>query len=288
LLDGHNPFAITYPDIYGPGSGLYPPGVVVDGQVQSGYWYPPLTLLLDLPGSLAGDVRFALLAAILGAAVMLGYGWKQYGLALWLLFTPKMLFILENAWNDVYAVLLLTLVVWAAKERRIWTMSIAAGLLFVSKQYIVLILPAAVLLAPAPWRWKTISRMALCAVLAGSAVTLPFIAINAPAFFRSMTVVHSNIIRSDSISFLPMISHIFGLRLTLLCPVLAAAVASLITLYRAERSASGFAAATAFIGLCMFLFSPLAFINYYFFAIAALLAAVATANSVESAKTAAA
>ncbi len=39
-LHGHNPYAMTFPDIYGPQSHLYPPGLVVNQQVQCGYCYP--------------------------------------------------------------------------------------------------------------------------------------------------------------------------------------------------------------------------------------------------------
>jgi hypothetical protein len=46
---------------------------------------------------------------------------------------------------------------------------------------------------------------------------------------------------------------------------------AIIILCRAPRSPSGLAAAVALICLCMFAFSTQAFINYYFFAIAALL-----------------
>jgi hypothetical protein len=43
-----------------PGAGIYPSGVVVDGVVQCGYFYPPLSLLFDMPGYLlGGDVRYA-------------------------------------------------------------------------------------------------------------------------------------------------------------------------------------------------------------------------------------
>ena len=42
LLRGENPFAMTFPDIYGPAARIYPPGMVIDGRVQSGFSYPPL------------------------------------------------------------------------------------------------------------------------------------------------------------------------------------------------------------------------------------------------------
>ena len=46
LAKGQNPYAITFPDNYGPNSQFYPPGIVINGQVQCGYCYMPLSLLL--------------------------------------------------------------------------------------------------------------------------------------------------------------------------------------------------------------------------------------------------
>jgi len=275
LLDGNNPYAMTFPDIYGPNAGFYPANAVVDGQVQSGYFYPPLSLLLDLPGILFGDLRFSHLTAVLLAAALIGYSRRNYAPALWLLFTPNLLFILENAWIETFAALMMALVIWCGERQKTWLVPIAVGLLLVTKQYLLLTVPAVALLPPTPWRWSTTARFAIIALISGSVVTLPFIFWNPQAFFHSMTTLYTNILRPDSISFLPMISRIFGTRLTLACPIVAAVPPAIIILCRAPRSPSGFAAALALICLCMFAFSTQAFINYYFFAIAALLAAIA-------------
>jgi hypothetical protein len=278
LLHGQNPFAITFPDIYVAGAGYYPAGAVVNDQVQCGYFYPPLSLLLDLPGNLAGDLRYAQLAAVLLAAALIGYCRRHFAPAVWLLFTPNLLFILENAWIESYVLLMLATVVWCWFGRKQWLVPISLGLLLVTKQYMLLTLPAAVLLMAKPWRWQSALRFAALAVIAGSAVTLPFILWNPSAFFHSMTVLYTNIIRPDSISFLPIVSRIVGTRLTLLCPLLAAIPASILALLRAPRSASGFAAAVALICLCVFAFSTQAFANYYFFAIGALCTAIASSG----------
>jgi hypothetical protein len=282
LVHGGNPFAMTFPDIYGPGAGFYPQGAVANGQVQCGYFYPPLSLLLDLPGYLAGDLRYSHLAAVLIAAGLIGYSRRYFTPAVWLLFTPRLLFILENAWIETYIVLLLAVVVWCREKKKDWLIPVAVGLLLVTKQYLLLTLPAAALLLPAPWRWRSAFRFAMIALVAGSAVTLPFILWSPPAFLHSMTVLYTNLLRPDSISFLPMISRIFGTRLTLLCPLLAALPPSILVLLRAPRSASGFAGAMALICLCVFAFSTQAFINYYFFAIAALCTAIATEHDAQA------
>jgi hypothetical protein len=275
LGDHRNPLGITFPDIYGPRAGFYPPGSVVNGQVQCGYFYPPLSLLMDLPGYLAGDLRYSHLAAVLIAAALLGYSQRHFAPAIWLLFTPRLLFILENSWIETYALLFLAIAVWCHERKRDWLVPVAVGLLLVTKQYLLLTIPAIALLMPQPSQWRTAGRFALIAVIAGSVVTLPFILWSPSAFLHSTTSLYTNLLRPDSISFLPIISRLLGTRLTLLCPLLAALPPSILILLRAPRSASGFAAAVALICLCVFAFSTQAFINYYFYATGALCVAIA-------------
>ncbi len=58
LMHGQNPYTVHYRNIYGPGVDLGP-GTVVDGWTTFSFPYPPLTLLLDIPGRLIGDVRWS-------------------------------------------------------------------------------------------------------------------------------------------------------------------------------------------------------------------------------------
>ncbi len=55
---------ITFPDVYDGKLAVYATGVSQNGRLQFGYPYPPLTLLLALPGHLLGDFRYAQLAAL--------------------------------------------------------------------------------------------------------------------------------------------------------------------------------------------------------------------------------
>jgi hypothetical protein len=275
LVHGNNPFAITFPDIYGPGAHFYPPGSVINGRVQSGYDYPPLTLLLDLPGYFAGDLRYDHLLAVLIAAGLIGYSQRNFAPAVLLLFTPRIYYVLENAWLETYSLLILAIVIWFRDRNKKWLVAIAAGLFLVTKQYLLLTVPAVALLLPEPLRLRESMRFALIALVAGSVVTLPFIFWNPPAFFHSMTVLFKNVLREDSISFLPIISRMLGIRLTLLCPLLAAVPPAILVLRRSPRSSAAFAGAVALVCLCVFAFSTQAFTNYYFFAVAALCAALA-------------
>ena len=74
LLDGRNPYAMTFPDVYhGRLPALYGPGLAADGRLNFGYPYPPLSLLLALPGHLLGDFRYAHLLALTAAGGLIAY-----------------------------------------------------------------------------------------------------------------------------------------------------------------------------------------------------------------------
>ena len=79
LLLGENPYAALYPNIY-PDEGHYGAAVLRGHSILS-FCYPPLSILLALPGyCLAGDVRWSLLAATGGAATFLVAAGRRLGL----------------------------------------------------------------------------------------------------------------------------------------------------------------------------------------------------------------
>jgi hypothetical protein len=102
LLHGQNPYALTFPNIYGNGV-YYGPGMVANGRVLFGYVYFPLSLLMVLPGAIFfNDVRYAQLAAVALVALSLGVGGRtksRLGLsaAALLLLLPRGFFVLELA-----------------------------------------------------------------------------------------------------------------------------------------------------------------------------------------------
>ena len=73
LLDGRNPYAITFPNIYGAGTPFYAPDMLADGRTRFGYVYAPLSLFLTLPGHLLGDFRYAQLGAMALSAALMAY-----------------------------------------------------------------------------------------------------------------------------------------------------------------------------------------------------------------------
>jgi hypothetical protein len=286
LVHGRNPYAITFEDRYGPDSPFaYDRRLVVDGQVQCGYFYPPPSLLLDVPAYLAGDLRYAHVVATALTAVLIGYApprsagrlaraWSFRAAAL-LLFTPLLFYQLQMAWIEPFLLLFLCAAVFFAM--RGWTIATAAavGLLLATKQYTPFVAPAALLLVPRPWTGRNVIRFAGVVAVAGAIVTLPFVLWSPRAFFHSLTALYVGIMRADSISFLPPIARAYGLRASFAYPLLASLPAIALVLWRAPRTPAGFAIGSALILTCVFAFHGQAFGNYYLLVVGALCAGVA-------------
>ena len=91
---GESPYSMTFADIYaGTASSSIRPGWPTIGRVLYGFPYPPLSLAMAWPGHLAGDFRYAELAAlVVAAAFAIAAGRASavaIGAAALLLFTPR-------------------------------------------------------------------------------------------------------------------------------------------------------------------------------------------------------
>jgi hypothetical protein len=278
LLHGHNPYSITYRNVYGEGTWVYGPGVVKDGRVLYGFPYPPLSLLLSVPGYLLGDPRYSQMLAVAIAALLIGYSRGSrisFAAAVMLLFTPRSSYIIEGAWTEPFAVLMLALIVWCAKRRPKW-LPIALGLLIVTKQYLPVAAIVAILLFGRPIRWKEYCRTIVIAGIVGAVVSLPLALWDWHGFWHSVVEWQfKQPFRHDALTFLHVL---FGPGGTPLAPVLAIAATGIavgLSLWRAPRSVAGFALSVGFVCFCFFAFNKQAFANYYFFVIGALCCAIA-------------
>ena len=112
-----SPYSMTFPNIY-ENADLYGAGLVVNGRVQFGFPYPPLSLLMAAPAYILGlDVRYAELAALVAGAAWIGYsGRGRLGplAAAALLFTPRTFFVLEQAWTESLVICWAGLTIFAA------------------------------------------------------------------------------------------------------------------------------------------------------------------------------
>ena len=277
LLRGHSPYDITFVDLYPDSTIAYPPGYTANGRVLLGYSYPPLTLLMGLPGFVfTGDHRFSAGVAILGIVVMLCYlGRGTWGvLAAGVFLTcPRLPCVLESAWTEPYLLLWLTGTVLCAVRWRAglpWVF----GLFLCSKQHMILLAPAALWLMPRPLSWKRVAIFYAKALSVGVVITLPFVLWNFNAFYRSVIeiqlVYHP---RLDALSF-PSFFAYQGWKLPRFLSLGLVPIAYALAWWRVPRTVWGFALVLAFVLFCTLAFDQ-AFLNRNFLVMTAMVLSLA-------------
>jgi hypothetical protein len=278
LLHRTSPYAVQMPNLYGPGSPVYAPETMVGDHLTFGLPYPPISLFLTLPGyALFGDVRYALLAAVLIAGWFMRDsrpGPVARGAAMLFLFTPRSLFVVAQAWTEPLLVLLLAFATWAA-IRQLRVLPIALGLLVGVKQHLVLVLPMAIGVLPWPKGRNGVIRGGTVALTVAVALTLPFVVWDPAGFWRSLILLQiQQPFRPDALSY-PAWLHLDDPIVSSVLGFLAIVPAATLAAWRAARTPAGFAATVAIVYLLFFAFNKQAFANYYYFVIGALACAVA-------------
>lgn len=277
LATFHDPYALTMPNIYGF-TGWYAPGLATPASVFVGFPYPPLSLFFAWLGHLAGDYRYAMVAAMTLAAGFMAYaGPGRLGptIAAVFLFTPRSLFVLEQGWTEPLVVLTLAATVFCAR-RLPRALAPAFGLLLASKQYAVFLLPLASLFRPRfPTRREHL-LFVVQAVLLAAIFTVPMALWSLRPFVNSVIVFQGKQpFRGDALSYLVWSARDGVPRLPLWLNFAAALVALGIALWRAPRTAAGFAASASFVFLAFFSFAKQAFCNYYFMILGSICCALA-------------
>jgi uncharacterized membrane protein len=278
LADGIDPYGLTFPNIYGH-SWYYAPGLSVEGRLQFGFPYLPLSLLTAVPGQLlGGDHRYSQLAAMELAAILMASarpaGFGTIAAVLYLT-TPRVFFVLEQSWTEPFVVLGVAAVVFAACR---YTPAVPwlFGALIALKQYLVFVLPAALLLMRRPLDRREAAETIVKAALVAALVTLPFVVWNPAGFWKSVvTLQFYQPFRGDSLSFLAWWTWRGHEQPSTLVAFVALLVAGTLALWRSPRTPAGFAAAIAVMFLAFFAFNKQAFCNYYFFVIGALTVSLA-------------
>lgn len=199
LLHGGDPYAATYPDLYGAWSRRFYASEILRGGRVAGFPYSPLTILAGLPGFAAlGDVRYSLLALMIGSAWLLARalpGATGELAALLMVFQPRAFFVLEQGWTEPLVMFCFALTVFAVARRAHWALlGGALGLLAASKQYSpFLLVPLGLVSRPRRAFW--VAAAVLCAVM------LPFVVPDPAGFWRG--VVRFQLLqpfRADSLS----------------------------------------------------------------------------------------
>jgi hypothetical protein len=281
LLSGKNPYAITMRYIY-DGGGPYRPDLVANGRVLHGYPYPPLLLLLALPGHvLGGDHRYGELVAMTLSAALMAYarpGRLATLAATLFLFMPRTFHLLENAWTEPYVILLLSAVLWCAM-RGSRLLVVALGLFLAVKQYGVFLLPPLGLLLPRAWPARRLARLLAGAVAVAAAVTLPLVLWDLRACLHSLLAPGAGGVRLDALSFVAWFARVTGRVLPRWLGFAALVPAWIYALARRRRTPAAAAAGVALTALAFFSFGMQAFLNHYALALAGMWWAVAVAAS---------
>lgn len=290
LLQGQDPYTLTFPNRFSPEetTAFYGPGLVVDGRIVVGYPYPPVSLLLLLPGFLMGDVRIALWVAVVVATLLVAWHTRRLPassstarptiIAAALLLLPGLCFVLLNGWTEPLSLVLLAATV-VAGERRWRSTPYLLGTFLVTKQYLLVTFPLLWLLLPlARQSPGGTRRFALQTTATGLVWTLPFVLWNPDGFWDSVVAFQfRQPYRPDSFSLVTVLSNVLGARpghLGIVTLAVGLAVALLLAL-RAPRTPAGFAASLGVTMFVTFLFSTQAFANYYLLGAGSLVIAVA-------------
>ena len=282
LLRGLNPYAMQFRDPYPPAASamFYGPGVSVDGILKFGYPYMPLTLFAAMPGFLAGDVRYASLAALLVSGWLIAFARPTRGsviAATLLLSTPAFPLMLLKGWVETYVILVFA-AVWFVRCRAPGLLPYVVGLLFASKQYMIIVVPALLLLLPTPWQLRTASRFLLKALAAGLLVTAPLVLWNLPAFLHSAALLQfRQPFRPDALSYLAWVRPSKPAQWVWVA-FAGAAIAWVAILLRHRRRPVSLPLACALVFGVFFSLNKQAFHNYYFLILGCLSCAMAESS----------
>ncbi|MCU1238342.1 MAG: hypothetical protein JWP63_6309, partial [Candidatus Solibacter sp.] len=274
LYSGKNPYEIRSRNIYGQEESqrVYGPGISVNGQLTFGFPYPPVSLLISSLGYLvAGDCRYAHLAAICAATLLMAYARPSrlsFVAALLFLFTPRAFFVLEQNWTEPVIVFLLAVTVFCrCRFPRVapWM----TGILLAGKQYLIFAAPALLR------KWSEVPKAAIAAAV----VTAPLALWNFTEFFRStVTVQMVQPVRLDALSYMAQLCR-YDIRMPGWIAFVLTAAAIVFVVRKAAPTTTASCSGVAFIMIVFFVFNKNAFCNYYYFVIGALACAIATAET---------
>jgi hypothetical protein len=295
LLRGRNPYAADYPNVYGPGDTRYigPEMLTKDGRVQS-FPYPPLSLVLAVPGYLLGDVRWSLLMAVLGTAALMVATGRRLGLpaghpaelaAVALLCHPRGLLVLEASWTEPFVALGLAATIWAmaGTRGRVTAGALAAGLAM--KQYVFLCLPAlccGMVSRRCHNRGRLGWRQVAAAVVLAGLTALPFLLWDPRALWHGLVDFHVySPPRNDCVSVVAAVNVATGNWLDPRLGFVAAAVVAAVVLRYGVPGLANATMGSAAIFLAFFAFNKAAHLNYYWLAavLLALAVVIAAANA---------
>jgi hypothetical protein len=283
LLHGKSPFAVTFENIY-RGNHFYGDGLTKGNRVLFGYGYPPLSLLMAVPGHvLVGDYRYSLLVANCVSGWLIGRiagGQSGVMLSALFLFTSRGYYTLDMGWTEAWVMLGASLVAWCELRHQKYV-PLVLGLFLSTKQNCVMFAPLALMLPSVRVSTRTLLRTAIITFGVMVAINLPFVLWDAKSFYWSAIESHRRLyFRDDSLNAAAwLVQH--GYRVPFK-PLTAGMIALSLALVfrRAAYTASGFLFGCALTNLASMMFYRAAFCNYYWLLIGLLTLSIATHTDV--------
>lgn len=287
LESGRNPYAITFPNPYTREETQRFYG---DERTElRQYPYPPLSLFVTTLGHrIGGDVRWTLLAAQLGIALLLfelciGAGHTAsvaLAIATLHLLHPRGLFVLEQAWTDALLAGAFLVVVLLIQQARSSWLGLALGLYIATKQYSVVALPVL-------FRDGRLPAKAWFEALAlAGAITLPLFVWSPTDFVDDVVLCQlRQPFRADALSLPAFVAWAAGWRAPGALALIGAAAAIAFTWSRSgsDSRPSSLPLCAAIVFLSLFLCAKQAFCNYYYFAGVLILGAAALLEPADAA-----
>lgn len=239
------------------------------------YPYLPGTSLLLAPARwLLGDVRFALLAASLLAAVMirrLGGPGLPVLVPLLLVLAPRATWLWQQSWTEPLLLAALAGMVLAVRRGRPALAVVAFAVALASKQHVVLLVPLAM-----AWRDFGVRRSLASLGLAG-VVVLPWFLAAPRAMIDDAVLYNLSLPVLARGLDLPALALRAGVELTFL-PMAAGLIAAyVVALRRLTRDAAGFCLGSALVLWTLDLLNKQSFFNHYTLPLGLLLLAIGAA-----------
>jgi hypothetical protein len=264
---GINPYAAAHPEI--PWNPKYDGEPVRLGKGLRSFPYPPLSLILVLPGRFLGDVRWALLAATVGAAAFLvatgrrlglpaGHPWEMAAAAA--LFHPQVLLVWHYAWTEPLLALVSCICLWAMVAGRGRVAGLALAAVVTLKQYGFL------WAIPIGCSRRIAWRHILLGGVAATFVIAPFLVWNPAAFWLgNFTYQLTSRSRTDSLSIPAVLADRTGVQIPLSFGFLLAAGVSAGVARWGGRDLSRTLLGSSAVLLSFFLFGKAGHLNYYWY-----------------------
>jgi hypothetical protein len=281
MVELRNPYTVSIPDIYGPGSPYYIP-LTRNGRTLYGFNYPPAMGFLDVPAYvLTGDIRYGEVAALLlssGLIVLMQASWTALCGAVLLLINPYSLTMIHYAWTEPMLIFLFCLTLFCV-SRFPKASPYIFGLFLCAKQTDLAILPLGWMLVDGSREWKAVAGFLGKSLGVAIAIALPFYLWNPDAFILSTVTLQLRVpLRLDEISYSSYAATKGWFALPVWLPFLYLPIGAYLVAWKAPRSTAGFAAASALILVTFFALSKQGGTNYYFLEFGMMCCVLALAN----------